>query len=40
MASNSLMAECKRYDDSTNLKSDELLAKFAAAILNLLKSDI
>lgn len=39
MASNSLMAECKRYDDSTNLKSDELLVKFAAAILNRLKPD-
>jgi hypothetical protein len=25
LASNSLMVECKRYDDSTSLKSDELL---------------
>ncbi len=40
MASNSLMAECKRYDDATNLKSDELLAKFAAAALNSLKPDL
>ncbi len=40
MASNSLMAECKRYDDATNLKSDELLAKFAAAALDSLKPDL
>jgi len=40
LASNSLMVECKRYDDSTSLKSDELLAKFAASTLNGIKPDL
>ncbi|CAK8712104.1 MAG: hypothetical protein CDV28_10229 [Candidatus Electronema aureum] len=40
MASNFLMAECKRYDDATKLKSDELLAKFTAAAQNSLKPDL
>ncbi|WPD24953.1 MAG: hypothetical protein SD837_10380 [Candidatus Electrothrix scaldis] len=40
MASNFLMAECKDYKESTTLKIDDLLAKFATATLDTLKPDL